>query len=51
MIKDADSRKKFLERISKHDLSLLNTKLFAISSEESFLEYREDQKSRESLFK
>ncbi len=47
---DDSSRKKFLHRISRHDLSILNTKLSAVATPEGFLEYQENQKSRDELF-
>jgi len=51
LIKDLNSRKKFLMRgATRHDLVLLNTKLSAVSSQEGFLEYQENQEAREALF-
>ena len=50
LIKDLNSRKKFLHRVSRHELTLLNTKLSATVSEDAFQEYQENQKSREALF-
>jgi len=51
LIFDDDSRKKFLHnRVSRHDLTMLNTKLSAVATPEGFLEYQENQKSRQELF-
>lgn len=50
LIKDPNSRKKLLKRISSYELSLLNTKLQAISDEKIFQEYKENQKLKEKLF-
>lgn len=50
LIKDLDSKKKFYHRITPHELVMLNTKLLAITSEEAYQEYLENQKSREALF-
>jgi len=50
LIKDMDSRHKFLHRRSSYDLSMLNTKLKAISGEEYYQEYLEAQKLRQELF-
>ena len=50
LIKDDNSRKKFLHRVTRHDLTILNTKLAAVSTSEGFLEYVENQKSRNELF-
>ena len=47
---DDSSRKKFLLRVSRHDLSILNTKLFAVATSDGFLEYQANQKSRDELF-
>lgn len=50
LIKDLNYRKKFLNRVSRHDLTLLNTKLKAVTGDLEFQEYQENQKSREALF-
>lgn len=50
LIKDDNSRKKFLHRVSRHDLTILNTKLSGVATPQGFLEYQENQKSREELF-
>jgi len=50
LIKDLNSRKKFLHRVSRYELTLLNTKLSAIVSQDAFEEYQENQKSRKELF-
>jgi|SRR3989338_6670719 len=50
LIKDAGSRRKFLYRVTSHDMVLLNTKLAGIVSDEAFREYHENQKSRRELF-
>ena len=50
LINDDNSRNKFLHRVSRHDLTILNTKLSGVSTPQGFLEYQENQKSREELF-
>lgn len=50
LIREEKSREKFLHRVTGHDLGLLNTKLSAVATPEGFLEYKENQKSREELF-
>ena len=49
---DEKSRKNFLKRpgTSKHDLTLLNSKLAAAASEEGYQDYCDNQKARETLF-
>jgi len=50
LIKDSNSRDKFLKRISSYELTLLNTKLKAVTNEDAYQEYLETQKLREELF-
>lgn len=50
LIKDSNSRKKFLKRINSYELTLLNTKLKAVTNEDAYMEYLETQKLREELF-
>tara|TARA_B100000686_G_scaffold293500_1_gene323056 strand:+ start:2470 stop:3513 length:1044 start_codon:yes stop_codon:yes gene_type:complete len=49
---DEKSRKNFLKKpgTSKHDLTMLNSKLAAVVSEESYEEYIENQKAKNSFF-
>jgi len=50
LIKELDYRKKFLNKVTRHDLVMLNTKLSAVASPEGFEEYQENLKSRQALF-
>lgn len=50
LIKDFNSRRKFLKRVSPYELTLLNTKLKAVTNEDAYQEYLETQKLREELF-
>lgn len=50
LIKDSDSRNKFLKRVTSYDLTLLNTKLKAVTSVDAYNEYLETQKLRKELF-
>ena len=49
---DEKARKTFLKKpgTSKHDLTLLNSKLAAAASEEGYQDYCDNQKARETLF-
>ncbi|MGY5149578.1 MAG: hypothetical protein ACW9W3_05905 [Candidatus Nitrosopumilus sp. bin_68KS] len=50
LINDEKSRKQFLHRVTRHDLTILNTKLSAIATADGFREYQENQKAKEELF-
>jgi hypothetical protein len=50
LIKDSNSRSKFLQRVTPYDLTLLNTKLKAVTNDEAYQEYLETQKLRKELF-
>lgn len=50
LIHDDKSRKLFLQRVTRHDLTSLNTKLSAVATVEGFEEYQENQKSKKELF-
>ena len=52
LINDEKARKTFLKKpgTSRHDLTMLNSKLAAAASEEGYRDYLENQKAKKELF-
>jgi len=50
LIADLDSKKKYWIRVSPYELALLNTRLQAITSDDNFREYIQNQKLKDQLF-